>query len=165
MASANASGGIERSSREGRASVLHLDVDAFFASVEQRDDPALRGRPVAVGTGVVASCSYEARRWGVRTGTRLADARRLCPDLLVLPGDYRRYEMAGRQILGICHDLTDRVERAALDDLYLDLAPMSVDDAADAGRGLSRQVEQEVGLSTSVGVGTSKLVAGVATAA
>ena len=68
-------------------SILHLDVDAFFASVEQRDDPKLRGKPVVVGTGVAASCSYEARRYGVRTGMRLAEARHLCRELIVIPGE------------------------------------------------------------------------------
>jgi DNA polymerase-4 len=102
--------------------LLHLDVDAFFAALEQRDDQRLRGRPVAVGTGVVASCSYEARPWGVRTGMRLTDARRFCPPLVVLPGDYRRYEIASRQITGICGEHVPRVELAALDDLYLDLS-------------------------------------------
>ena len=67
-------------------SILHLDADAFFASVEQRDDPKLRGQPVAVGTGVVASCSYEARRYGVRTGMRLAEAHHLCRPLVIIPG-------------------------------------------------------------------------------
>ena len=70
--------------------VLHLDADAFFASLEQRDDARLRGKPVAVGTGVVASCSYEARRSGVHTGMRLAEARRACRPLIVLPGQYPR---------------------------------------------------------------------------
>src|SRR4051794_12660371 len=102
-------------------SILHLDADAFFASLEQRDDPKLRGKPVAVGTGVVASCSYEARRWGVRTGMRLAEARRLCRRLLVIPGEYRRYEQAARRMLAVCQEQTPLVEVAALDDLYLDL--------------------------------------------
>src|SRR5437016_4554551 len=110
--------------------VLHLDVDAFFASVEQRDDARLRGRPVAVGTGVVASCSYEARAWGVHTGMRLAEARRLCRPLVCLPGDYRRYEQAARRILAICQEQTPLVEVAALDDIYLDLTQH----AAGAGR-------------------------------
>src|ERR1700730_3983044 len=101
--------------------ILHLDGDAFFASLEQRDDPQLRGKPVAVGTGVVASCSYEARRWGVQTGMRLAEARRLCKPLIVLPGEYRRYEQAARRMLAICQEQTPLVEVAALDDLYLDL--------------------------------------------
>jgi DNA polymerase-4 len=142
--------------------ILHLDVDAFFASIEQRDDARLRGRPVAVGTGVVASCSYEARRWGVHTGMRLAEARRLCRALVCLPGDYRRYEQAARRILAICQDQTPLVEVAALDDLYLDLTQH----AAGAGRlaeALRAQVRQETQLSVSLGVGGSKLVAKVAT--
>src|SRR6516162_2104472 len=105
--------------------VLHLDVDAFFAAVEQRDDARLRGRPVAVGTGVVASCSYESRRWGVRTGMRLTEARYLCRPLIVLPGDYRRYEQAARRMLAICQEKTPVVEVAALDDLYLDLTGLA----------------------------------------
>jgi DNA polymerase-4 len=155
-----------------RECVLHLDVDAFFASVEQRDDPRLRGRPVAVGTGVVASCSYEARGRGVRTGMRLTEARRCCPSLRVLPGDYRRYEQAARRVLAICQDQTPRVELAGLDDLYLDLAPVlpapdrPAARAAEARRialTLAAQVRDEVGLSVSQGLGTSKLVARVAT--
>jgi len=76
--------------------ILHLDGDAFFASLEQRDDAQLRGRPVAVGTGVVASCSYEARRFGVRTGMRLSEARWRCRDLIVIPGKYLRYDTSKR---------------------------------------------------------------------
>src|SRR5215469_13225473 len=102
--------------------VLHLDVDAFFASVEQRDDARLRGKPVAVGTGVVASCSYESRRYGVSTGMRLAEARQRCPDLIVLPGAYPRYEQTARRILAIAEEKTPLIEVAALDDLYMDLA-------------------------------------------
>ena len=101
--------------------ILHLDADAFFASVEQRDEPRLRGRPVAVGTGVVADCSYEARQQGVRTGMRLAEARYLCPRLIVVPGQYPRYEQAARHMLAICQEQTPAVKVAALDDLYLDL--------------------------------------------
>src|ERR1700759_2398865 len=107
--------------RPTMTAVLHLDVDAFFASVEQRDDPRLRARPVAVGAGVVASCSYESRRYGVRTGMRLTEARRLCRELIVLPGKYPRYEQAARRMVAICQDHTPAVEVAALDDLYLDL--------------------------------------------
>jgi DNA polymerase-4 len=142
-------------------SVLHLDADAFFASVEQRDDPRLRGRPVAVGTGVVASCSYESRRWGVRTGMRLTEARRLCRPLVVLPGDYRRYEQAARRMLAICQEKTPAVEVAALDDLYLDLT--GADRLERAPDDLRAQVRDEVGLGVSIGVGSNKLVAAVAT--
>ncbi len=142
--------------------ILHLDLDAFFASVEQRDDPRLRGRPVAVGTGVAASCSYEARRWGVRTGMRLAEARRLCRGLVVLPGDYRRYEQAARRVLAICHERTPLVEMAALDDLYLDLThgPYPCEKVAQE---VADQVRAEVGLSASLGIGGGKFVAQVAT--
>src|SRR5262249_25649546 len=126
--------------------ILHLDADAFFASVEQRDDPRLRGRPVAVGTGVVASCSYEARRHGVRPAMRRAGARRLCRRLIVLPGSYPRYEQVGRQLLALCHERTPLVEAAALDDFYLDLTH-----AADPGdrvaRALREQVRDEVRIS------------------
>src|SRR5215218_3416718 len=133
--------------------VLHLDVDAFFAALEQRDDRSLRGRPVAVGTGVVASCSYESRPWGVRTGMRLLDARRACPSLVVVPGDYRRYEIASRQILGICHEQTQRVELAALDDLYLDLGRRGAAEAAALARRIAEQVRGEVRLGVSLGLG------------
>lgn len=149
--------------------IVHLDVDAFFAAIEQRDDPSLRGRPVAVGTGVVASCSPEAKRLGVQTAMRLSDARRICPRLVILPGDYRKYELAGRQILARCLERTPRVETPALDDVYLDLtaAARRADDPArfvtEAAAQLRRDVADEVRLSVSLGVGTSKLAARVAT--
>jgi DNA polymerase-4 len=149
--------------------IAHLDVDAFFAAIEQRDDPSLRGRPVAVGTGVVASCSPEAKRLGVQTAMRLSDARRICPRLVILPGDYRRYELAGRQILGICREVTPRVETPALDDLYLDLTATAgrANDPAKfaehAAHQLRRAIHDEVRLSVSLGVGSSKLAARVAT--
>ena len=146
-------------------SIVHLDADAFFASLEQRHDPTLRGRPVAVGTGVVASCSYEARRYGVRTGMRLAEARRLCRPLVVLPGEYARYENAGRQIRALCDGEAPRVEQAALDDLYLDLMqPLSPDVGRTVLR-LREAVRDRVGLSVSVGIGSNKLTARVATRA
>ncbi len=143
--------------------VLHLDADAFFASLEQRDDPRLRGKPVAVGTGVVASCSYEARQWGVRTGMPLVEARRRCRPLRVLPGDYRRYEQAGRRMLAICQDHTPQVEVAALDDLYLDLGPHGEQTAGELALELRGEIRAEVGLTVSIGVGGNKLVASVAT--
>jgi DNA polymerase-4 len=142
-------------------SILHLDADAFFASIEQRDDPSLRGRPVAVGTGVVASCSYEARRYGVHTGMRLAEARALCRPLIVLPGEYPRYEQAARRVLAVCLEQTPLVEVAALDDLYLDLTRGDRPEHV-AGK-LRTQIRDEVRLSVSIGIGVNKLVARVAT--
>jgi DNA polymerase IV len=145
--------------------VLHLDADAFFASLEQRDDTRLRGKPVAVGTGVVASCSYEARRYGVHTGMRLTEARRVCRPLIVLPGQYPRYEQAARRILAICEERTPIVEMAALDDLYLDLTqPLGPDTDLIAGQ-LRRAIRDEVRLSISIGIGANKLVSRVATRA
>ena len=142
-------------------SVLHLDADAFFASVEQRDDARLRGKPVAVGTGVVASCSYEARRYGVSTGMRLLDARRQCRDLIVLPGEYPRYEQAARRILAVCEEKTPLIEVAALDDLYLDLKQQ--DQPEHVAGQLRMQIHDEVRLSVSIGIGANKMVAKVAT--
>jgi DNA polymerase-4 len=149
--------------RHTAADILHLDADAFFASLEQRDDPGLRGRPVAVGTGVVASCSYEARRYGVRTGMALVEARSLCRPLIVVPGAYPRYEQAARHVLAICQDYTPQVEVAALDDLYLDMS--QVERIEQAAADLRGQIRDEVQLSVSVGLGVNKLVAQVATKA
>jgi DNA polymerase-4 len=142
--------------------IVHVDANAFFAALEQRDNPHLRGRPVAVGSGVVASCSHEARRWGVRTGMRLGDARRLCRGLHVLAGDYRRYEQAARRMLAICLEQTPRVEVAALDDLYLDLTGQT-DAPERVCAQLAAQMAEEIGLSVAVGIGANKLVANVAT--
>ncbi|HYT89664.1 MAG TPA: DNA polymerase IV [Gemmataceae bacterium] len=148
--------------------ILHLDADAFFATLEQRDNPRLRGKPVAVGTGVVASCSYEARHYGVRTGMRLAEARRLCRELIVVPGEYPRYEQAARRVLAICEERTPLVEVAALDDLYLDLTqgagPPDAPVARIAGE-LRTAIREEVKLSVSIGIASNKLVARVATKA
>jgi DNA polymerase-4 len=145
----------------GDRAILHLDADAFFASIEQRDDPKLRGKPVAVGTGVVASCSYEARRYGVHTGMRLAEARHLCRPLIILPGEYPRYEQAARRILAVCQERTPLIEVAALDDLYLDLTRQGR--AEYVAGNLRIQIRDEVRLNVSIGIGSSKLIASVAT--
>src|SRR6059036_1661068 len=146
-----------------RRAIVHLDGDAFFASLEQRDDPQLRGKPVAVGTGVVASCSYEARHDGVRTGMRLAEARWRCRHLIVVPGEYLRYEQAARQMLALCQERTPLVEAAALDDLYLDLTQARADSGERVAQELREQVREEIRISVSVGIGGNKLVAQVAT--
>jgi DNA polymerase-4 len=143
--------------------IVHLDVDAFFASIEQRDDPKLKGIPVAVGTGVVASCSYEAKRDGIKTGMRLSEARQLCKSLRVVPGDHRRYEIAGRQILGICKEHSSAVEMASLDDLYMQLAQTGPAERQQIATALREQIFQEVGLKVSMGMGNNKMIANVAT--
>src|SRR5216683_2202778 len=105
--------------------ILHLDADAFFASVEQATDARLRGKPVAVGgekRGIIASASYEARKFGVYTPMPTARARKLCPKLIVLPGDFERYEQFSTWMFSYCYDFTPEVERTSIDEGYFALS-------------------------------------------
>ena len=108
------------------ARILHVDMDAFFASVEVLRDPSLQGRPVAVGhdgpRGVVASASYETRRYGIRSGMPSSRARRLCPDLVFVRGNMSAYTVYSREVLGILQGYSPRVAAASIDEFYLDLA-------------------------------------------
>src|SRR5690349_21408441 len=106
--------------------IVHLDMDAFYASVEQRDAPALRGRPVAVGgrpetRGVVAAASYEARAFGVRSAMPMARALRLCPQLVVVPPDFAKYKQVSQQVMALLRACTELVEPLSLDEAYLDV--------------------------------------------
>src|SRR5260370_17025372 len=107
--------------------ILHVDMDAFYASVEQRDDPELRGKPVAVGgasrRGVVLAASYEARPFGVRSAMPMARALRLCPQLMVVSPDFGKYSQASDQVFGIFHRFTPEVEGLSPDEAFLDLPP------------------------------------------
>src|SRR5918994_4721269 len=154
-------------------SVLHLDLDAFFASVEQRDKPSLRGKPVVVGglgqRGVVATASYEARVFGVRSAMPMHEARRRCPHAAFLAGRFGAYRAASRQVMDVLHRLSPLVEPLSLDEAFVDLraATTAVDFSRTALELLISQLKDEVqattnGLSASVGVATSKLVAKVA---
>jgi DNA polymerase-4 len=146
------------------ASILHADLDAFFASVEQRDDPALRGRPVIVGPGVVLAASYEARACGVRSAMGGAKARRLCPDAIVVPPRFSAYVEASKAVFAIFADTAPEVEAVSIDEAFLDvhgLERISGTPEAIAQR-LRATVREQVGLPISVGVATTKHLAKVA---
>jgi DNA polymerase-4 len=146
------------------ASILHADLDAFFASVEQRDDPALRGRPVIVGPGVVLAASYEARACGVRSAMGGAKARRLCPDAVVVPPRFSAYVEASRAVFAIFEDTAPVVEAISIDEAFLDVRGLEhISGTSDAiARTLRARVREQVGLPISVGVATTKHLAKVA---
>src|SRR5919109_5405538 len=106
------------------ATILHADLDAFYASVEQRDDPALRGRPVIVGAGVVLAASYEAKAYGVRTAMGGALARRLCPDAVVVSPRMSAYSQASKDLYRVFEDTTPLVEGLSIDEAFLDVRGM-----------------------------------------
>lgn len=152
------------------ASILHLDLDAFFASVEQRDKPSLRGKPVIVGgigqRGVVSTASYEARRFGVRSAMSMAEARSRCPHAAFLSGRFDAYRQASALVMGRLRELSPAVEPLSLDEAFVDLAcsedfdPRSVPELVNELRSdVTRLTE---GLTASVGVATSKLMAKIA---
>ena len=115
----------------GDATILHADLDAFYASVEQRDNPALRGRPVLVGGGVVLAASYEAKRFGVRTPMGVVAARQLCPNAVVVPPRMAAYEEASRAAFEVFDDFTPMVEALSIDEAFLDVA--GAEDPGHAG--------------------------------
>jgi DNA-directed DNA polymerase III PolC len=144
--------------------IVHLDADAFFASVEQAADPKLRGKPIAVGgekRGIIASASYEARRFGVYTPMPTARARKLCPKLIVLPGDFERYEQFSHWMFGYCYDFTPEVEQTSIDEGYFDLSGTRKP-AAEIALTIRKAIGQRLKITVSEGIGTNKLVSAVA---
>jgi DNA polymerase-4 len=147
--------------------IIHVDMDAFYASVEQRDDPALKGKPVAVGgghRGVVAAASYEARAFGVRSAMPSVTARRRCPELLFVKPRFDVYKAVSQQIRAIFADYTDLVEPLSLDEAYLDV---SVDrhglgTARAIAEDIRRRIREETGLTASAGVSYCKFIAKLA---
>ncbi len=145
--------------------IVHLDADAFFAAVEQAADPKLRGKPVAVGgerRGIIASASYEARKFGVFTPMPTVRARKLCPKLIVLPGDFERYEQFSNWMFGYCYDFTPDVEQTSIDEGYFDLTANHRKPAAEIALTIRKAIGQKLKISVSEGVASNKLVSAVA---
>jgi DNA polymerase-4 len=148
------------------ATILHADLDAFFASVEQRDNPGLRGRPVIVGGGVVLAASYEAKAYGIQTAMGGRQARRLCPHAVVVPPRMSAYSEASKAVFAAFEDTTPLVEGLSIDEAFLDvrgLERVAGSPPEIAGR-LQRRILQEVGLPITVGVARTKFLAKVASA-
>jgi DNA polymerase IV len=146
------------------ATILHADLDAFYASVEQRDDPRLRGRPVIVGTGVVLAASYEAKARGVRTAMGGARARRLCPDAIVVSPRMSAYSEASKAVYRVFEDMSPLVEGLSIDEAFLDVRGMRriAGSPIEIATRLRRAVRERVGLPITVGVARTKFLAKVA---
>lgn len=143
---------------------MHADLDAFYASVEQRDDPRLRGRPVIVGGGIVLAASYEAKRCGVRTAMGGNAALRLCPQAIVVPPRFEAYTAASRAVFDVFGDITPLVEGISIDEAFLDVRGLRrlSGTPAQIAVGLRRRVREEVGLAITVGIARTKFLAKVA---
>lgn len=153
---------------EGRR-VLHCDMDCFYAAVHMRDDPGLQGKPVVIGgrpegRGVVAAASYEARKFGIHSAMPSSRAKRLCPDVLFIPPDFRRYSRESEKIFAIYREITPLVQAVSIDEAYLDVTGClgEAGTATAVAKEIRRRVREERGLTVSVGVGPNKLVAKIA---
>ena len=149
--------------------IIHIDMDSFFASVELLDNPALAGRPIAVGgrpdqRGVIATCSYQARTFGVRSAMSSAQAVKLCPQLLILPPRIDRYREVSQQLQQLYAEFSDRIEPLSLDEAYLDFsdAQLHQGSATLAAKAIRRRISEQTGLSASAGVGPNKMLAKIA---
>jgi DNA polymerase IV len=149
--------------------ILHIDMDAFYASVEQRDNPSLRGKPLVVGgqpnrRGVVAAASYEARTFGVRSAMSMAKAVKLCPSLVIVPPDFARYRAASTTIFNIYREVTPLVEPLSLDEAYLDVTQNRWDEplAMTVAMRLKERIREATSLTASAGVAPNKFLAKIA---
>ncbi|HET9368969.1 MAG TPA: DNA polymerase IV [Vicinamibacterales bacterium] len=149
--------------------IIHVDMDAFYASVEQRDRPELRGKPVAVGgppasRGVVAAASYEARKFGVRSALPMSRAVRLCPDLVVVPPDFKKYRTVSQQVFTIFRSVTPLVEGLSLDEAYLDVTENVWHESlgVNVAKRVKQLIRDETGLTASAGVAPNKFLAKIA---
>lgn len=149
--------------------IIHIDMDAFYASVEQMDNPELKGKPIAVGgnekRGVVAAASYEARKFGVRSAMSSALAKRKCKDLIFVKPRFQRYKEISNQIRNIFYDYTDLVEPLSLDEAFLDVTEnkKNIELASDIANEIRERVFNEVGLTCSAGISINKFTAKIAT--
>jgi DNA polymerase-4 len=151
----------------GERRIIHLDLDAFFCAVEEQRDPSLVGKAFAVGgrpeeRGVVASCSYAARKFGVRSAMPMARALKLCPELLIVGSRHGNYSQVSRQVMARLRTLTPLVEQISIDEAFLDVSELDQDPEAIA-RNLQAEIREELGLPCSLGLASNKLVAKIAT--
>ena len=148
--------------------IIHIDMDAFFAAVEQRDNPELRGKPIAVGfdgpRGVVSTASYEARTFGVRSAMSMAHAKRRCPQLIVVSSHFDRYKEVSRQIHAVFHEYTDLVEPISLDEAFLDVSEnkKGIELAVDIAKEIKKKIFERTSLTASAGISYNKLLAKIA---
>jgi len=147
--------------------ILHLDLDAFYCAVEENRNPELRGKPFAVGgkpseRGVVSSCSYAARAFGVRSAMPMSRALRVCPGLIIVSGHHRLYSEASRQVMERLHTVTPFIEQISIDEAFLDISDLG-DSPERIARGLQASIRDELGLPSSIGIAPNKLVAKIAT--
>ena len=145
--------------------IIHIDMDAFFASVEQRDNPELRGKPIAVGfdgiRGVVSTASYEARPYGVHSAMSIVQAKRRCPDLIIVSPHFERYKEVSRQIHEVFHEYTDIIEPISLDEAFLDVTEnkMRMTYAKDIANEIKQKIKARTHLTASAGISYNKLLA------
>ncbi len=149
--------------------IIHIDMDAFYASVEQRDNPSLRGKPVAVGgspdkRGVIAAASYEARKFGVKSAMSSSRAARLCPELIFVRPDIKKYAEVGKAVRQLFYEITPLVEPLSLDEAYLDVTENTLGEssATKIAQLLRQRIKEQFNLTASAGVGPNKLVAKIA---
>ncbi|MDL2323413.1 DNA polymerase IV, partial [Bacteroidales bacterium OttesenSCG-928-A17] len=148
--------------------IIHIDMDAFYASIEQRDKPELKGKPLAVGysgeRGVVAAASYEARKYGVRSAMPSKLALRKCPHLVFVPGRFHVYREVSGQIMDIFHEYTNLVEPLSLDEAYLDVSVnhIGMPSATLIAKEIKAKIKERTGLTASAGVSVNKFLAKIA---
>jgi len=151
-----------------RTWILHIDMDAFFASVEQMDNPELRGKPVAVGgtsdRSVVSAASYEVRKYGVRSAMSVVKARKLCPEIIMVPGRMKRYKEISHQAMGVLREFSPTVEQASVDEAYLDGTGLErlFGPIEDVGRRIKARMREATGLTCSVGAAPVRFLAKIA---